>query len=654
MHSLMIPRVGWALAFSLLPSLLLSCDPTPSEGNGPPAIANQQETDLVFAGDKKLAFDELGFDKPDNEVSTFEVELCPDTRRIGLMSNPAQGCKDVDGWTAKPLWRFDEHHSHPKSTLELRKGLHEELSPYCVYVWEEPGTPPSDAVAALDQATTELYPDCLVAVLQEPVCEPQRSMGNDDDCTGGHCRTDTTLAPLRDAFLTNLGLVGEGEEGPVRASGQVTNGRSQKPVKVVVIDSAGGHGNTSQRWPSPHGVAMAKIIEDVVSLRPHASPSIAVERVLGMSPIRNDDGSIRTCGTGGYYGYQTDLIDTVADVLGDWDSARENLIINLSVGWEPGGAIDHFPAFRNAVHRGRCAGALVFAAAGNHHPGTCIGSPGAMLPAAWQSESMACEATGSRARQTIPVLYAVSAVDEVGTPLMSNRPGSEAPLAALGHLAVVHDPHAQDHYYGPISGSSVATAVASATAAGYWAMNTGKSAEQVVADLYGRGVDTRRSVTLSADMPLQKVISPCAWTGTCDSLLSTVPAIPRRPEPMSCAARTLAEPVVVPQPDTAACWKCGIKPPAPGTGTSGGLELLIDAAYQSMMLTKIVLTLDGVTTQWEYTEATALATVNTTTKVTFPIAAYPTGTRQGYVTMYFRDRTLGEVISGNQVQVPST
>lgn len=244
------------------------------------------------------------------------------------------------------------------------------------------------------------------------------------------------------------------------------------PVRVAVIDTAP---QSRPNARSLHGVLMAMIIESLTM-------DGAVE-VLTYPGLPRDRSGKPNLDEGGYYGYQSDLAFAIADALGDWEKASPGagpLILNLSVGWDPASSGDSSLVAEQLV-RARCAGALIFAAVGNRHPRVCTSGPTGPASLASSPSAATCEATGKP--PSSPLVVPVSAVDHAGQPLDLSR--ANAPLAALGVDAVVP---LDGRYYGPMSGSSVATAVVSGLAARAWTKRPDLAANDLTAELYRSGL----------------------------------------------------------------------------------------------------------------------------------------------------------------------
>src|SRR5262249_30891555 len=118
--------------------------------------------------------------------------------------------------------------------------------------------------------------------------------------------------------------------------------------------------------------------------------------ILNETALAYGDGGVRDVAAGGTHGSPKDVAAAIyqAVVTGKSVGGIPNVVINLSVGWEPqwaSGFVDTkrsaFGTLRaattavyEAIRFASCRGALVVAAAGN----TGIGKTGPMYPAAWE------------------------------------------------------------------------------------------------------------------------------------------------------------------------------------------------------------------------------------------------------------------------------
>ena len=193
------------------------------------------------------------------------------------------------------------------------------------------------------------------------------------------------------------------------------------------------------------------------------------------------------------------------------------LVLNLSLGWDPvfGGGeamITDMPLAVRAVYRAivdaRCRGALVVAAAGNDPGGPPVSGP--LYPAAWERRPAPglteCGAAlgylpwssyfPPSTSTYAPLVYAASGVQVDGNPLVNQRAGAGAPLAAFADHAVAEGA-TPGSPTAVLTGSSVATLVVSSAAALVWHHLPTLRADEVMDHLYQAGDDLGRSPEVS-------------------------------------------------------------------------------------------------------------------------------------------------------------
>lgn len=366
------------------------------------------------------------------------------------------------------------------------------LDSFCMYEWVGAGPPHVPSLPKLpghtEPATVWLDKDChVVAPLGDT--EVMRA----------------AVAPGQlDVFLRAL-----------RAPRTLSLPPSAPTVRVAVIDS----------WPSPydvgraaHGFGMAALVR-----------TAACDGVVGPCPIDLRPYlalDLTAAGTrdpvhGGHFGYQGAVAKKIFEATRDWqeDETDSPLVLNLSIGWdaaynvdEEGGMSEAAAAVREALAAARCAGALAFAAAGNESGGPTP-STGVMFPAAWEQVPVSCPAASGQ-----PHVVAVGAVDAVGGPLPTARPGAEPRLVADGYLVPAQGPvGGVMTTVGPYSGTSVSCAAATGAAALVWSMNSGWTAGQVANHLYQTATPTPAVPDFcpSSGACLQvRRLSLCAATGS--------------------------------------------------------------------------------------------------------------------------------------------
>jgi len=265
-----------------------------------------------------------------------------------------------------------------------------------------------------------------------------------------------------------------------------------------------------------HGHAIARIAQELTCDGTAGNFGLCAAEITTRLALPSKAPSSDSCGR---YGSPTDLAKAILDEVQNWSSSLppENpeglphLILNLSVGWDPKflhGTLgaedpDHLNAEELAVYfaLGYAAQekALAIAAAGNGHGGPQPGT-GALLPAGWYASPPNTQPLSFSFLPSSPwpdpVVWPIGAVDRHGYRLGNSRPGAEPPLVAYSDHAVVE--LGADHWTEPLTGTSVAAAVASSFAAIVWHLQPNLQANDVMALLersgspLGRGAECYR------------------------------------------------------------------------------------------------------------------------------------------------------------------
>ena len=386
--------------------------------------------------------------------------VCPDTSRVGKMQSAATSCPDAPDatWLMEPLFGA---------------GAQAPLSQYCQYTWNS-AAPPNLAglpANAGRPGTVWTAADCMAVTTAAP--------------------SDVAESLVRDELKSSFWNAVE------RPSALPARPLPGLPVRVAVIDS----------WPSfmtagnsAHGAGMAGIVQNLTcDLIPGECP-ISLVPHLALNML---EPGVHNNLLGGTFGHQSRLAVQIHKAVADWqsDPVPSNLILNLSIGWDPvfqvgPGGLDRPSAqsVRDAIDEAVCAGALVIASAGNSSFGPTP-TTGLAFPAEWSSQKASCG--GAR-----PLVWAVGGVDAKDQLLFNSRTNGIPKLTAPGELAygaptlfwgAVHA--------GPFTGTSVSAAVATAAAANVWMYADTLTASQVM-----------EQVTSTA-VPLSIAASACASYG---------------------------------------------------------------------------------------------------------------------------------------------
>ena len=384
-------------------------------------------------------------------------QACPGKRYIGRLSARGSCPRAGLGWTTSRLFSL----AGIKFTKGNRK-VPNALKRYCLYQWNRKKAPtakqrkrlPADGkIPALDW----LDRDCMVVA-----------------------PTGTTTAAEKLVFksLTKrfAAMVEQPGALPVSANPRVS---------VAVVDSWPRQNVGSGTPSNPlgnlrHGLAMGQIVKDLTC--PGTPCTTRIVRHLALNLMKDGKANNKT---GGFFGYQGHLAATIFHAVKEWqiNDPASRLVINLSLGWDgryngsTAGLNAQVRAVRAAIDHAVCQGALVIAAAGNATRGPSPGV-GPVYPAAWATQNApACLG----AAHPVPLLYAVSGTDGKDKPLGNLRPSGRAPLAAYAfNVPTLYKPGSAKVFTEPLTGSSVAAAVAAAAAALVWHYDPSRSGHQVM------------------------------------------------------------------------------------------------------------------------------------------------------------------------------
>ncbi len=310
-------------------------------------------------------------------------------------------------------------------------------------------------------------------------------------------------------------------------------------VRVAVLD--GNPTNAvdpeTDSGTSPHGNALITMAEQLLcpgtgGCAAHITSRLALS-FLRVNPSQRVAADIDTV-NGGYLASVGDLAAATYKEVTAWRGgvAGSRLILNISLGWDGafGGdeaRVADMPAAAQAMHAvlldASCRGVLVFAAAGNRS-GDPVVETGPLLPAAWERRAApdfaACASalgataaldplnfSGSNYR---PLVHSVSAIEADGTELDNARLGARARLVAYGDHAVVESlARSAGEPTATLSGSSVATLLASANAALAWSHDSTMNPHQLVDFLYAAANGSSSALTPTADICLRDASGAC-------------------------------------------------------------------------------------------------------------------------------------------------
>jgi hypothetical protein len=381
---------------------------------------------------------------------------CDDRQWVGLRLD-AIACPDAPSATG--TWHVSEPFARSRDA-RLRR--------VCQYTWQP---------ALRERAT----PD--VAALPD---RPDLRLERDCDVVGAHALPTEVTDALQAAWS------GQVEQPDWSAAAPF----ALAPTEVAVID--GGYGGLDFGGNVPatvvHAVAVSSVIRAIACPGAGDGPFCAVgtpNYPAMQYVLRGLPGEI-----GGYFGTQLEYAAQVAAAVDDWQALApatraRHLVLNLSLGWD--GAYDVTRAGRVpgavalwATRYAACEGALLIAAAGNR---AADSDTGPLFPAGWETLPRDCDGAPARGRVYSPLVHAVGGVDGRDAPLGIARDGATPRLVAPAAAVVVTADTVleDDGPTAPLSGTSMAAAAASGTAALVWSLRPGLSADQVMEAVYLAG-----------------------------------------------------------------------------------------------------------------------------------------------------------------------
>jgi len=425
------------------------------------------------------------------------LSTCSDQHWLALASDHTgapRACPPVKGWVAAPLF-----------------GSGSTLRPlFCRYDWAS--SPPSPPAPGRGPAGAGSWPATLQAAIE--------NLTRSRELLRGTVRLCAVVGPLQTQQTSPDGLDRTMLYRELRFQAGATDlpltAGHAPGVRLAVVDTqptGTGAPQTPCSSCSPHGFAIAHIARALTcgnggcdgpaQARPCATE---ITTQLALPLARPDDDPLKHIpGTGGFFGRPSDLALAIVSEVDAWAATHNprNLILNLSVGWDPellhltlhAEDAGHLNAEELAVYAAlayaRDKGALAIAAAGNS-PGGSQPGQWAMLPARWYGSPPDTQNLVTATQD--PVVWAVGAIDRNGQPLANVRTGSLPPLVAYGDHAVAPAP--AGGWTDPLTGSSVSAIVASSIAAVVWDLQPDLSPDQVMLLLEQSGNQLARSAEL--------------------------------------------------------------------------------------------------------------------------------------------------------------
>lgn len=440
-----------------------------------------------------------------SRVEAQSTDACLDWRWIALASGPDADCSvpTASGWSGAALF----------SAASIARSR--DLGRYCVFESVSQSADPGQLRAYTAGRFARIDRDCAAA-------------GSHAGERGSRQRWTALASELRSQSGANA-VPPELLSGPHR-------------VRLAVIDSNPTNAVDPARdlGRSPHGNALLTIAEQLACPQGDPCP-IAVTSRLGLSFVAVDTTQRRATDRdragGGMLGSIADVAAAIDAELVDWRGTTPDhrLVVNLSLGWAPsfGGIqarVADMPVPVQAAHAilqdASCQGVLVFAAAGNREAGLGEES-GPLYPAAWETRPAPDAATCARLQRGgssvmpevfggayRPLVHAVAGIEADGTPLDNARVRGAPRLAAYGDHAVAESialaaaPSGQPT--ATLTGSSVATLLASVNAAVAWSWQASRSPHDIAALLHGAARGTTSVLGRTADFCLRPAGGGCA------------------------------------------------------------------------------------------------------------------------------------------------
>ncbi len=406
------------------------------------------------------------------------------TRWIGMTTPGSQGCpvpSRESGWTGGPLFSMEG------LDKDLEASAHQAgLDQFCVYDYKGSASNlelPREVSAGLRKAVND-----KVGMTSSSVPTPDRL-------------ATMIWAPFYERFSYSVQI-------PKTLPGNTGSPR----IRLAVLDTQpDGVGVPGTPGNSKHGYTLLHMAGDM-ACKPSAPCGVGIASRLVMPVVSFDtaQGKEEIDPNGGFRGTFADL------TKGLWEEIKQrprpgHLVLNLSLGWdgEKIGGWEKDPAKMTpevqAVYRvlevAASRNILVIAAAGNELSGPNP-TERPLLPAGWESRA--------RSGKNEPFVYAVSGIDGRGHPLVSTRTYGEASRVAYADHVVVPDPSDPMGHTATLTGTSVAAAVVSTTAALVWSYHPGLKPAEVMDLLARSGDDLHRKADFafpagSAPRPVRRI-----------------------------------------------------------------------------------------------------------------------------------------------------
>ena len=384
------------------------------------------------------------------------------------------------------------------------------LGRFCSYEWQGDDEFDND-LAALREAI-RAYPHMQIETAS-PDCHTAQPRGREQ------LKRAVQFA-RRDAFRLDIDWIDGAklQASPAPAS-----------IEIAIADTVSPQVAATGQTPAHiHGQVVGAIVTDVAC--PDRRPN-CVDRVRHTLAMPRVDGHAAPDWVeGGDKGTRGDVALAIYAAVEGWRARRledphtpPRLVLNLSLGWEPAPSeLAPSQALLAALQFASCNGVLVIAASGNDPRGR-VSRTGPLEPARFEMlsapdagecrdlgfmplDELAHPVFGTSPR---PLVWAVGGVDGNDLPLRDARTASMPRLVspAIDGLAQRSD----GELTRALTGSSIAAAVASGTAALVWSYVPELRAEQIIDIVYRSGWDTQLPADFGLDdAAMIRRVSVCA------------------------------------------------------------------------------------------------------------------------------------------------
>jgi hypothetical protein len=545
---------------------------------------------------------------------------------VGILDNPNGSCNMRSlppGWIWRPMFEDGS-----PEVAALASPVPHEFQRYCMFEY----------VGQQDLKTLEDYGPILTAIENHPDMDLDSVAA---DCMGFKEQTTLNDSDLRkllnESFLLNIDAIDSSDLAATLPY--------QSPVRVEVVDSVSQTAVDSGLTPhNVHGTFMSALIGNIACPNEGAACLDSIHHLLAMP---RQDYQLPDWTVGEDYASKVDLAIQIYAAVQQWREDKQNhapnttdrLVINISLGYQRiNQGVDDFDrgpqaSLKTALDFAACHGALVFAASGNVRDENCPeNDAGPLAPASFEMiaapTEQECHQLGFDPDWTQdfpvfgnnprPLVYAIGGVDPYDEPLANSRPASQPTLVALGANGVGNDSSMA------LTGTSISTAVASATAQLLWMYNPRLRPDEVYFAMYKSawelntpadfgltpGVDTRRlSVCSALDYVCGDLNSPntcpilnCdahqpAADGNLAGFFSAVDDVLQDPsntireydghDAVPVCDSALPTELVTPQPEQPVCGHCGAD--ILSGQNNDALFMSIDPAYQGAIQGAVLL-----------------------------------------------------------------